>query len=363
MVFQWYLFPLLLFVAWFAKAAGQTYTVDVNGRTERRYGWTPVLMIVLPLIILAGTRENIGDTWAYRASFLSGYESIFDAVSSQGKDKGFTVFTYFLKRLTSGNDILYFLIIATICLMCVAIIYKKYSCNFAVSMFLFVASSDYLQWNYNGMRQFIAVAVIFAATDLLLERKYFKYYILILLMSTIHMSALIMIPVSLFVVGKPWNTKTVLFIVSVFIAINFSEGLQQLIVEFMSETQYKGEINQYLETKGTNIFRVLVFCIPPVMALLSKRFLLAVNSPIINLSANMSVISMGTYIVSAVTSGIFIGRIPIYFSLYNYILLPWVVEKMFDKWTQKLVYGCIIVCYLAFYWYQMTVAWDFSAFI
>ncbi|MBO4946815.1 MAG: EpsG family protein, partial [Lachnospiraceae bacterium] len=122
-------------------------------------------------------------------------------------------------------------------------------------------------------------------------------------------------------------------------------------------------INQYLETKGTNIFRVLVFCIPPVMALLSKRFLLTVNSPIINLSANMSVISMGTYIVSAVTSGIFIGRIPIYFSLYNYILLPWVVEKMFDKWTQKLVYGCIIVCYLAFYWYQMTVAWDFSAFI
>jgi hypothetical protein len=230
-------------------------------------------------------------------------------------------------------------------------------------MFLFIASSDYVQWNYNGMRQFIAVSVIFLATDLLLQKKYIRVYAIVLLMATVHASALIMIPVTLFISGGPWNKRTVLFTVIALVAINFSGALRNLIADFMTETQYSSEVDQFLETTGTNVFRVLVFCIPPVLALAFKKYLLAANAPILNLSTNMSIVSMGMYIISAVTSGIFVGRIPIYFSLYNYILLPWLVENVFEKKSQKLVYGCIILCYLVFYWYQMTVAWDFSAYM
>ena len=215
----------------------------------------------------------------------------------------------------------------------------------------------------NGMRQFIAVSVIFVATDLLLQKKYIWYYAVVLLMSTFHASALIMIPLTLFVLGGPWNKRTVLFTVFALAAINFSGALRNLIADFMAETQYSSEVNQFLETQGTNFFRVLVFCVPPVLALALKRYLFAIKSPILDLSTNMSIISMGMYIISAVTSGVFVGRIPIYFSLYNYILLPGLVENVFEKKSQKLVYGCIIICYLAFYWYQMTVAWDFSAYM
>lgn len=366
MVFQWYLFVLLAAVAIFASAAGQTYTIEVHGRREVRYSWVPVLIIMIPLIYLAGTRANIGDTAAYRISFhnmSTSFSELLDALAGESKDKGFTVFTFFLKSIVGDNDKVYFTIIATICLMCVAVVYKKHSCNFIMSMFLFIASSDYVQWNYNGMRQFIAVAVIFAASDLLLKKKYVWYYAIILVMSAIHASALIMIPISLVVQGRPWNTRTVLFTVAALLAINFSSGLRDLITEFMSETQYSGEVGQFLETDGTNIFRVLVFCIPPVMALAFRSYLLPANDPVLDLATNMSIISMGMYIVSSVTSGIFIGRIPIFFSLHNYILLPWLIENVFDKRSQKLVYAIVIVCYLAFYWYQMTTAWDFSEFM
>lgn len=366
MVYQWYLFVLLAVVGLLAPAAGQTYTVTSNGRREQRYRWGAVLLIAVPLIWLAGTRANIGDTGAYRAGFLNMTPSLSEIATffkEDTKDKGFSIFTLLLKCVIGNYDKVYFTIIATICLMSVVSIYKKYSCNFVMSMFLFIASSDYIQWNYNGMRQFIAVAVIFAATDLLIQKKYVKYYAVVLLMSTIHASALIMIPVSLIVQGRPWNTKTVLFTLAALIAIYFSGWVNKVITNVMQDTQYSSEVGQYLETKGTNVLRVLVFCIPPMMALMFRKRLGRAEIPIINLSTNMSIISMGVYIISAVTSGIFVGRLPIYFSLYNYILLPDLIERVFDRRSQKLVYGVLILCYLAFYYYQMHEAWDFSAYM
>lgn len=366
MVYQWYLFVLLIGVAIFASSAGQTYTIEVHGRKEKRYGWVPVLMIAIPMIILAGTRPNIGDTSAYRIMFrntTASLSGIVEALIGNGKDKGFNVFTILVKSVIGNNDILFFTIIATITLSCVVCVFRKYSCNFIMSMFLFIASSDYIQWNYNGMRQFIAVAVMFAATPWLIERKYVRYFALALLMSTIHFTAIVMIPVSFIVQGKPWNIKTLLLTCVALIAMNFSDALTGVITEFMAETQYSGEVNQFLETEGTNILRVLVFCIPPVLALLFRRFINAANSAIMDISTNMSIISMGAYIISSVTSGMFIGRMPIYFSLYNYILLPWLIENVFEEKSKKIVYAGMIACYLVFYYYQMTVAWDFSAFM
>lgn len=360
MIFQWYLFVLLIAVHLFAKSTGRIYQVRVRGHLENRYTWLPVLMIVVPMILLAGTRGNIGDTAAYRSGFLnspSSLAAIPSLLTAEGKDKGFSVFTLLLKFLIGNHDKIYFTVIATICLMCVVTIYRRHSCNFIMSMFLFIASSDYVQWNYNGMRQFIAVAVIFAAANLLIQKKYLQYIAVILLASTIHATALIMIPICFVVQGKPWNTRTVLFLAAVIVAVTFVPQLNDLITDVMANTQYSGEVGQYLETEGTNILRVLVFCIPPAMSLMFKGRIGRANIPIINLSVNMSIASMGAYIVSSVTSGIFVGRIPIYFSLYNYILLPWTVENVFEKKSARLVYGALIVCYMAFYYYQMHVTW------
>lgn len=361
MVFQWYLFVLLVMVAWLSNSSGQTYTINIDGRREKRYKWGPILILLVPMVYLAATRtDTFGDTYGYIIGFRNTPTSILEIpriIDSETKDPGFVVFRVLIKSIIGNHYQIYFAIIATICLFCVAYVFKKYSCNFVMSMFLFIASSDYVQWTHNGIRQFIAVAVVFAATDLLIQKKYWRYFAVVLIMSSIHASALIMIPVSLIVQGKAWNIKTVFLTALSLIAINFSDITTGVITDFMAETQYGAEVGQFLETEGTNIFRVLVFCIPPVTALIFQKRLIHANSKILNLSTNMSIVSMGAYLVSSATSGIFIGRIPIYFSLYNYILLPWLVENVFDKRSQKLVYGAIVLCYLLFYYYQISVTW------
>ena len=79
------------------------------------------------------------------------------------------------------------------------------------------------------------------------------------------------------------------------------------------------------------------------------------DDQLINLCTNFSLVTAGLYLVSMFTSGIFLGRLPIYTSLYSYILLPWEIENLFIRESKRLMYVAMIVGYLGFYYYQMHV--------
>lgn len=359
MIFQWYLFVILFGVYVFSHMSNQIYEIDVAGEREKRVKWFPVLVLLAVLTYVAATRDDIGDTYAYRKGFEASSSALSDipaVFTASGKDRGFTVFTILVKYLIGDNVELYFGIIAGFCLLCVLSVYRQHACNFFMTLFLFLASGEYVQWTHNGMRQFIAVAMIFAATDLLLQKRYLPYWAVILFASLFHASALIMIPMSLVVQGKPWNYKTVTFMLAVVVAVTSLDALIGAITNLMENTQYAGEVDQFLKTSGTNSLRVLVFCIPPMMSLFFRRWC-PEGEPLYDLCVNMSVASMGTYIVSMFTSGIFIGRMPIYFSLYNYMLLPSIIQRSFEKWSAMLVYLLVMGCYMVYYHYQISVTW------
>ena len=71
----------------------------------------------------------------------------------------------------------------------------------------------------------------------------------------------------------------------------------------------------------------------------------------------MCLISALSYILSGFTSGLFLGRIPIYFSLYSYILIPWIIEKVFTDKSVKIVYIAMVCFYILYYYYQVHVIW------
>lgn len=364
MIFQWQLFALLIGIATLAPMLGQCYEVKCYGSREMRYKWLPVLAISVPMIYLAGTRANyllnFGDTSAYLAGFTESPTSIITVlrnVTDDSKDIGFSIFTAAIKKIIGENDTVYFLIIATICILCIMYSYRKYSCDFVISIFLFIASADYLQWTYNGIRQFIPVSIMFACAGLIIKKKYVLLIILILILSTIHASILLMLPMIFIVQGKPWNKRTLLFAISVIVAIAFVDQFTDLITAFMENSQYSREIDQYLNTEGTSIPRVLVYSIPAILSLIFRKRIVQENNPIINLASNMSLVTALCYLLSAFTSGQFLGRLPIAYSLYNYILIPWIIKQYFTKNSVKILYIFMIVAYILFYYYQVHITW------
>ena len=364
MIFQWQLFLLLIVVAIATPLAGQRIVFNAYGSTEYRYGWVPVLIIAIPMIYFAGTRTetllNFGDTTAYLSGFnyaTTSLTTLINSFTEDSKDIGFSIFTTVIKSVIGNRECVYFTLIAAICIISVLYTYKRFSCNFIVSVFLFLASSDYLQWTYNGIRQFIPVAILFACAGLIIKKKYVPIIFLILLLSTIHATAILMLPMIFIVQGKAWNKKTLLFAVAIIFAIAFVDQFTDLITNIMQNTQYSNEVDQYLSTEGTSIQRILVYSMPTVLAMLFKKRIDAANDPVINLAANMSLIAAFSYILSGFTSGLFLGRIPIYFSLYNYILIPWIIEKTFTKNSVKIIYIALIILYMLFYYYQVHITW------
>ena len=361
MLFHWYLFVFLIILYAFSKAANQRYWVYKAGEYECRYRQFTAMTIIAVLTYVAATRhERFIDTYSYISDFMrttASWDNIIAIIQGTGKDKGFYIVRVVLRFLLGDHYRIYLGTIAGFCLLCVFSMYRKHSSNLFITTFLFIASGEFVMWTHNGTRQFIAVSMIFAATDLLLKKKYIPYIAVILLASTFHGSALIMLPVIFVVQGKAWNMKAILMMLSILALTASTNLLNDLLLSVMENSQYAGDVDTLFATGGVNGFRVLVFAIPPMMALLFRREIIRLNIPLINLAVNMSIVSLGVYIIGMFTSGIYIGRLPIYFSLFNYILLPWIIERFFTKSSANLIYLALISCYMVYYYYQMHIVW------
>lgn len=358
--YLWLIFVWILGVALVTELKRLKTKVYNQGCITERYHPIMAFLMFLPIIYLAAIRSGIGDTEAYRAGYLgavSDLRRLPEYMQTQEKDKGFALVTVVMKMLFGNRVNIYFMVIALICGTCVVSVYHKYSYNYLLSIFLFVASADYIQWFFNGMRQFIPVAILFACIGLILKKKYVMFIIITILLSTIHSTALLMIPMVFIAQGKAWNKKTICFIGAIIISIVFLNQFTNLITLFMENSQYSNEVNQFTNTSGTTALRVAVFSIPTLLAFYCRRQINKEDNEVINLCVNMSIASTGFYVVSMFTSGIFIGRIPIYFSLYNYILLPWEIKNLFVKKSSRVVIGLLVVFYLIFYYYQAVITW------
>lgn len=336
----------------------------ICGKVEERWGVVPAVILVVPYIIWAGFRTDIiGDTKAYRMAFRDApthLGQLAEYLSTITKDKGFSVLTVLLKCIIGNSDVLFFLIIASIQLFCIVYICRKYSCNYWLSIFLFIASTDYIGWVHNGMRQFLAITIIFAATDLLLKKKYVPLIAIILVASTFHASALFMIPVIFIVQGKAWNKKSIVCILACIAVLFFVDRFTDILDSALSVTQYSSMVTDWEEWQddGTNPIRVLVYSIPMLLSLVGYQQIKAADDKLINISVNFSILASGIALISMVTSGIFIGRmVETVYLIPLLILLPWELKNLFTVDSSRLVSIFAMIGYFLFFYYQMHFAW------
>ncbi|WP_346706881.1 EpsG family protein [Merdimonas faecis] len=338
-------------------------TEFVNGEKVRRVTPLFAVVAVLPLVIWAGFRGHVGDTGAYMEAFAdmpASLSGINGYMAGQEKDRGFYFVSAVIKCIVGNRDTIYFIIVAMIQCFLLFKLYRKYSTSFVVSFFLFIASTDYISWIFNGMRQFVAVTITVACFPWILQKKYVKAIIVILIASLFHQSALLVLPFVFIVQGKAWNKKTLLFIIMVVIAVVFTDRFTDILDNMLAETQYENVVTDWeqFQDDGTNILRVLVYSVPAILSLIGIKYVREADDPVINICTNMSIAASGLYVVSMFTSGIFIGRLPIYFSVYSYILLPWLVKNVFTKRSAQLINLVMVGAYLVFYYYQMHFSWN-----
>lgn len=314
------------------------------------------IITFLPIFLTASMGDVLVDVHAYIAGFKDISPSFAD-IDWSSKGPGFTFIEVIIKNIFGDNVTAFRLVIALIQSLPIILIYRYYSSNYLMSMFMFVSMAFYISWMMNGLRQFVAAAIIFSATPLLVKKKYVPLIIVILLASTIHNTALIMLPVVFIVQGQAWNRRTVFFIIAAIIAMYVFGNNTSLFDSAMESAGLDYSITEAHESgdTGTSFLRVLVNMVPMIIALVFRKKIDEDNK-VINICVNMSVITSGLYLISMVTSGILIGRLPLYTSLYNLILLPYLVKNVFNEHDSKIVTVVMVILYIFYYWYQMHIA-------
>ena len=154
--------------------------------------------------------------------------------------------------------------------------------------------------------------------------------------------------------GKAWNRKTLLYIFVAVIAMFVFSRRVDLMDALLEGTEYEGTIEtwQSLGDTGVHPFRVVVNAVPVILAFYARRVISRKNDPVLNICVNMAIINVGIYLIAMVTSGIMIGRLPIYVTLYTYILLPYLVYNVDWGGYNMPLRGGLIVVYFLYYLMQ-----------
>lgn len=304
-----------------------------------------ILLSMSSLVIIAGLRRDIGDTFFYMHSYS------FDHFTWQGinyqKDFGFYVFQLLLHHISNNPQILVFTTALITNVLIVLVLYQ-YSRMIEISLFVYIAFGMFTV-SMNGIRQSLAAAIVFAGTKYLLNGDWKKFMFLVLLASTFHRTALIFIPVYFIVRQKAWTKLTfILLLAAVAIAFEFNT-FHSLLFDALDATKY-GHYSNFSEG-GANKLRVAVTLVPLIIAFIGREKLRKIW-PKSDTIVNMSLLGL-IFMIVATKSWIF-ARFDIYFGLYGLILISWIIQ-LFDSKERQFVYYGLIVCYFIYFYYEQVV--------
>lgn len=304
-----------------------------------------------------GMRKYVFDTPQYITTFNSlpnDFSTAWAGIDWEGKSPGFDIFNVLFKCFISDDFQWWLMAIAIITMICIIIPLRKYSCDFFFSAFMFIALCNFT-WPMNGMRQFICVAVLFACCDFIKDNKFIRFAVIVLLMFSVHYTALMMLPIYFVARSKPWQFRIFIFIIAIVLICIFAEPLfAELEDSVLSGTAYAGATAQFEDDDGVNPLRALFFAVFPILAFVRRKSLEEQyeSNPMLPIAVNMSLVSAALYIVGIFTSGILIGRLPIYCSLYNMLLIPYVLKYGFNDRDRVLAKMGIIIMMMVMFWME-----------
>lgn len=360
------MFVLCVLFAFYAERKRRAVTL-LSG--EKAIKPAPVFTVLsaIPLIFFTGMRSYVADTTSYIVAFKNmDKEYIQDVLGniSDNKDVGFKVFTYLIKQIWD-NYTFWLFIIAAFCVVCIWATFYKYSDSITLSIFLFFGTTTF-SWLFNGMRQYIAIAGMFAMFPLLLntgDRKKnttrcILFIIGTLLLSTIHMTALVILPVFFLCRGEILNRIQMMFIMLFVGASSFVTPFTNFLGDIFGDTQYGNIVNDIETYRGANVLRLLIVIVPIILGLYRIQHIRQINDPVFNFAFNMSLINACLMVPAVTISGNVFGRFAEYCNTFNLLFYPMIINRLYGGKTRRILTVMLVFAYIFWFYYQMELTWN-----
>ena len=323
--------------------------------SEKKYRFLALFWVIITasvLIIFAGFRtEVIGDTGMYMHSYRLYANDL--STLKLDRDGGFAILNLILIQFSSDPQILVFVTSLVVQLLNMLVFYK-YRSYLELQVYIYIASG-YLTTTMNGMRQCVAAAILFVFTLFINKGKFKEYLIVVLIVSTIHASALIMIPVYFIVRQEAWSRNVIIMIVLAGIGVVFYNVLSPVLFKVLENTQYGGYSE--FDEGGSSFIRTVVNIVPVFLSYI-KRDKLKEVWPESNILVNMALLNV-IFVAFGMFNWIF-NRFTLYMQLYNFILIPFIIRNCFKGKERRLLYLGVILCYFVFFYREQVIGMNMS---
>lgn len=306
-------------------------------------------------------RTSYNDTYNYIYAFQNS-ESI-----SEGLQSGiFTDWTgnpwselyESIIRSITDNYHIYFLFPALLSSYAVIKLFKHYSINPAFSLLLFFSIGTYVMY-IAALKQCIAMFFLLTAIPYAIDRKYVKFYILVIVAVLFHTHAF-MFAVLPLLFEKPWGKTTW----ALFAAVLFSMATyNSTIGKFMEYAQSIGAMVADIEVFDShqiNILRVMVYWIPALLALVFRQRLFNDSTREEILFVNMSLVSAFILMIGLVQGANLFARMAAYFEIATAVALPWMIKKLFTKQSAQMVTAIAAILYFGYFLYEFGISKNFG---
>ena len=121
-----------------------------------------------------------------------------------------------------------------------------------------------------------------------MEKKWFKYFLVVFIAYNIHDSSLLMIPFYFVVQSKPWSKRVWLFIAAALIAVAFSEPFMNTMNVVLEDTSLSESMSFALEDEGgSSIIRFFVAAVPVGLAFIKRKEIEEKTTPFIDICINI----------------------------------------------------------------------------
>lgn len=309
------------------------------GIANRRYRDTIFLFLIfIQLFVVSAMRYEIGiDFINYRGIFrlvrnVPNLSELVRLSKVSTLELGYLLLNKTVGGVTKEPQWI-FVITSFIILSFIFLSIKKYSSKVWLSVYLFCVG-PYIS-SFNLVRQYIAVGILFFSYQYIKERKLKQYLLLMVLASTFHISALLLIPLY-FILNINLNKKNmfITIAISVLIVIFFKQII--LIAQLFFYSYYtrgsfgmsKGNVNNLL-IAFMYFFSTMLFRNDLLNKNKDNKFL--INWSFINFI--LSIISMRLWIIT---------RLMAYSGVFNVLLIPEVVCSIKNKNT-KIIIGLVFI--------------------
>lgn len=321
-----------------------------------------MVIIILWMTCFMFLRTSYNDTGTYIAHYATarGFaESIRAGVLTDFTGNPFSILYRNLIRDFTDNYHVYFFFPALLSCFAAVKLFKRYSVSPAFSLLIFFSLGTYIVY-MAALKQCFAVFFLLLAVPYALEKKYIRFYLLVLVAIFFHTHAF-MFAILPLLMGKPWGKLTwVMLVVVLFTILTYDYTLGA----FMRYAQSIGALvdeGEVFDEHSINVLRVAVYWIPALFALIFRRRLFAVSTREENLFVNMAI--TGTFIltIGLVQAANLFARMAAYFEIAVAVALPWMIKKIFTKSSARFITACASVLYFVYFLYEFGISKNFNA--